>query len=464
MNANSWYNNSRGISRPALQDINPGFTLSGPIFRQRTFFAVAYENDKLADTTLIDTYLPVAGNPRYPLPSPTGSTQTCDGTPTTGVTPCNPTNGAPTAGWVSPYYKLYATPNLSNVVTARFDHRLFKNNDLTLGFQFGLKNNKRTTGVATTRLENAFQAKNINTDAYNLTDNQVFGSNAVNQIRAQWSRYRPSYEAPNPFDPVVLVGYRDPVSNSVKTLIMGNSTTSTLQNFADTRNETRWQIQDSLTYLWGRHSFKMGFDIQDVVSKVIGLGDATGTFNFGSVLDFTNNKINRYRQNFGTSQDVKNRYYGFFFNDEMKPWSNVTVSAGLRYERETAVNDSNNFGPRFAVAWDPFKKGKGVIRFGSGIFYNRVLLRTVGDSIQNGGGTLVSFDTSTIGTSATDPRRSGNLNSPGILATINAIFPGSYPDTAALHAAVQTEYRFLDRERLERRQSASDGGRESEDT
>ena len=31
MNANSWYNNSRRIPRPPLQELNPGFTLSGPV-------------------------------------------------------------------------------------------------------------------------------------------------------------------------------------------------------------------------------------------------------------------------------------------------------------------------------------------------------------------------------------------------------------------------------------------------
>jgi hypothetical protein len=425
MNANTWYNNSRGIPRPALQDINPGFTFSGPIIKQRTFFAFAYENDKLADTTLIDAYLPIVPNSRYPLPvSPTGSTQFCDATGSPAP-PC-----AVGVGAISAYTKLYSTPNLSNVVTARIDHRLFKNNDLTLGFQFGRKNNKRTTGTATSRLENAFQAKNINTEAYNLTDNQVFGANAVNQFRIQWSSYRPSYEAPDALDPVVLVSYRDPIANSVRTLIMGNSTTSTNQNFADTRNETRWQVQESFTYLYGRHTFKMGLDIQDVVSKVTGLGDATGTFNFSSVNAFSNNLVSRYRQNFGTGQDVKNRYYGVFFNDELKPWTNVTVSTGLRYERETAVHDTNNFGPRLGIAWDPFKKGKGVIRAGAGIFYNRVLLRTVGDSIQNSGGTLVSFDTNTIGTSSTDSRRTA------ILGAIQNTFPNSYAGVAALRTLV----------------------------
>jgi hypothetical protein len=439
MNANTWYNNSKGIRRPALQERNPGFTFSGPVKipyifngrKHQTFFAVAYEHNALDDTTLIDAYLPVAGNPRYPLPDPTGTTQYCD-----NVSPAACLGPNPTAAFVSAYNKLYATPNVGDVFTARLDTQLFKNNNFTFGFQFGRKNNQRTSGATVTKLENAFQAKHINTDAYNFTDNHVFGAKAVNQFRAQWSRYEPSFAATNPFDPVVIVGIRDPIAQAVRSLVMGNSTVSAGSNFPDTRNETRWQFQDSLTYLKGMHSFKAGFDMQNVVSKVIGLGDATGTFNFGSALDFDNNKINRYRQNFGTGQDVRNRYYGVFFNDTMRIGSEITLSAGLRYERETAVSDNNNFGPRIGVAWSPFKSGKGVIRFGAGIFYNRVLLRTVGDSIQNTGGNLVNFDTSTIGTSAADPRRSGNTNSPGILATISARFPSSYPNIADLHALV----------------------------
>ena len=433
LNANSWYNNSRNISRVPLQQWNPGFTLSGPIRfpgydgRNRTFFAVAYENDQLADTTLIDTYLPVGANPKYTLPAPTSNTQYCDNASAAACT-----SVPPTAGFISPYNSLYDTPNVSNVFTARIDHKLFKNNELTFGFQFGRKNNKRSNGTATTRLENAFQAKNINTDAYNITDNHVFGATTVNQFRMQWSRYEPSFQAPDPFDPVVLVGYRDPIVNAVRTLIMGNSTTSTSSNFADTRNETRWQFQDSITHVWRNHSFKFGFDLQNVNSKVIGLGDATGTFNFGSALAYTQNQLNRYRQNFGTGQDVENTYYGFFFNDQVQAMPNVTVSYGLRYEKETAVDDSNNFGPRLAVSWDPFKSGRGVVRIGAGIFYNRVLLRTVGDSIQNSGGTLVNMDTNLIGPAATDPRR------PYFFAVLNNQFPTSFATLEAAKAAAAT--------------------------
>ena len=82
-NANSWYNNSRGISRPPLTAFTPGFTLGGPVrlplvdLGNRTFFFVSYENQRLDDTTLIDTYIPVAPNPRFTLPTPSGA-EYCD--------------------------------------------------------------------------------------------------------------------------------------------------------------------------------------------------------------------------------------------------------------------------------------------------------------------------------------------------------------------------------------------------
>jgi len=430
LNANSWYNNSRGFARLPLTDYNPGFTLGGPVVlpfyngHNRTFFFVSYEHDRLLDTTLIDTYIPVVANPRFTLPAPNGTGQFCDaaGSP---PAPC-----AAGVGAISGYSLLLDTPNRSNLLSARIDHRLFEGNEFTFGWQYGRKKNRRTSGASVTRIEDSLQAKNINTDAFNITDNQVFGSNAVNQLRFQWSVYEPSYISENPFDPVVLVGYRNPVTTGVQTLIAGNSTSSTLQNFSDSRKETRYQFQDSVTYLWNSHSFKFGADVNHVNSKATSLADATGTYNFNSVFNYGANVLSRYRQNFGTASDVTNTYWGAFFNDEVRVRPNLTISGGLRFERETAVTDNNNWGPRFGLAWDPFKKGTGVVRLGAGIFYNRVLLRTVGDFIQNSLGGVQSFDSNSIA-------NSGALNGrANVLASIAQDFPNAYTSLDSLRAAI----------------------------
>lgn len=429
LNANTWYNNSRGFARLPLTEYNPGGTFSGPIFKNKTFFATAYEYRKIEDTTFIDTFVPVGANSRYTLPASTGGTQTCDNA---SLATCTAT--PPTAAFVAPYNVLYATPNVSHIVTARIDHKFTDNHDITFGWQFGRLKNRRTVGTSTTRLDDALQARNIDSDGYNFVDNYVFGPNAVNQFKMQYSVLEPSFQTDNPLDPVVLIGYRNPLTGNNQTLIAGNSTASISGDstaFPQNRKEIRWQFLDTFTYIFGNHTLKTGFDIQTINSRALGLGDATGTFNFGNVLSYQQNTLSRYRQNFGTASDVKNKYWGVFINDEIRLRSNITLSAGLRYERETAVDDNNNFAPRFGIAYAPFKDGKGVIRFGAGMFYNRVLLRTVADSIQNNIG-IVPFDSNFIGTAATDTRRVA------ILAAIANNFPNTYPTQTELQTLVGT--------------------------
>ena len=439
LNANSYYNNSRGFPRLPLTEYNPGFTVSGPVIlpfgegksvydgRNKTFFSAAYEYANVLDTTLIDAYVPLVSNPRFTLPVSTGGTPTCD-IATAGACTGNP----PTAAFVAPYSSLVDTPNLRHALVARVDHKLTANNDLTVGFQYGTRNNKRSRFASTTRLDEAIQGVISETKAVNFTDNHIFGANLVNQLRAQYSIFEPSYQTDNPDNSVVLLSIRNPLTNARQTLTAGNSSVSGsgADAFAGAREEIRYQFQDSLTYVFGSHTIKGGFDFQRVNSKAVVLTDSTGTFNFANVLQYQNNTLSRFRQNFGDANAVKNTYYGVFFNDEFKLYPNLTLSYGLRYERETAISDNNNIGPRIGIAWDPFNKGKGVIRFGAGIFYNRVLLRTVADFVQNSTPNLFQFDTNTITTT--------NGAQANVLAAIAQQFPAGYTSADALRNLVTT--------------------------
>src|SRR5258706_305201 len=80
--------------------------------------------------------------------------------------------------------------------------------------------------------------------------------------------------------------------------------------------------------------------------------------------------------------------------DEWRLKPNLVLSYGLRYENETIVIDKNNFAPRVAFSYDPFKTGKTVIRGGAGVFYNRALLRTIDDFTL--GKQQLFFDTDTL--------------------------------------------------------------------
>lgn len=445
LNANTFFNNRRKFSpifpavlpdtnrlynRLPFTEYNPGFTLSGPIVlpkiyngRNKTFFSIAYEYLNLQDTTFINTYVPLAANPLFPLPQPNGN---CP------VAICVDATSSPAVG-IAPYTALYATPNLNNIFTAKIDQIISDKNNFTVGYQMGRRKNRRTTAAATTRLDDALQARTTDSDAINFTNNYVFNARLVNQFRFQYSIFEPSFQTDLPDAPVVLIGYRNPETGGSQTLTAGNSTSSggTNDTFPQNRRETRFQFQDSLTYVLGGHTLKFGADIQTIRSKAKELSDATGTFNFANVGAFQQNTLSRFRLNFGTGSDVKNTYWSGFFNDEFKLKRNLTVNFGVRYERETSIDDKNNFGPRIGVAWSPFKNDKAVIRLGGGIFYNRTLLRTIADFIQNSNG-IIPFDTSTIGTSAADTRRIA------ILAAIARQFPNSFATEAELRTIVSS--------------------------
>ncbi|MCA1588939.1 MAG: TonB-dependent receptor [Acidobacteria bacterium] len=372
LNANTYNNNRRNISRPPFTEYNPGFTLSGPIplgyFKDKTFFFTSYEYNNLSDTTLIDTVVPVAQNPNFALPAPTNiNNQRRDISNAD-----NPANA-----FIAPYIVSLNTPSRNHIFTQRIDHNFTDKHGLTFSYQFGRLMNFRQYLGSTRVLEDAIQGRTRDNDAFYVTDNYVINSKAVNQFKFQYSNFKPGFAAENPDDPVVLIRVRDTATleNRSGTLTAGNSTA----NFASTRREKRYQFQDTLNYVVGAHTLKVGADVQLIESENLALGDATGTFNFDSVADFLASRVIRFRQNFGTNSVQDNTYYGLFLQDEWRFNRRLTISAGLRYERETIVDDKNNFGPRVGLAYSPFGDNKTVVRLGAGIFYNRALLRTLDD-------------------------------------------------------------------------------------
>jgi hypothetical protein len=93
----------------------------------------------------------------------------------------------------------------------------------------------------------------------------------------------------------------------------------------------------------------------------------------------------------GGGQGPDNRI-SWYFGDSWKARSNLTVTYGVRYVRDTGRTDSNlgplpvlnqlspglgntvnqpndNFGPQVGLTWDPTKKGKTVFRAGIGLYY-----------------------------------------------------------------------------------------------
>jgi hypothetical protein len=404
LNANTWSNNKRGIPRYPFQQHVPGFTLGGPVpigyFDKKTSFYTSYEYDYIFDTTITDTWIPIAENPDFPLPEPTSNETIID-------------FGSPLGRFVDGS----DTPRRAHRLTARIDHNFNEKNSLTFSYQFGKTNDLRQFNGAN-RLAESLIGKKTSTNAFNVVDNHVFSSKAVNQLRFQFSSLKPDFVSPGQeSNPVVIISFREPGLTFNTSLVAGSSTLGT-----SARDEQRTQIQDTFTYLAGDHTMRTGFDYQRIDSTFIDLSDASGTFNFqdpvqtttvvqcrlnqsappsssnrvrGGVNSFPRSCVGRYRHNFFTDSNLINNYFGVFGQDDWRIRERLTMSFGLRYERESIIDDNDNIGPRLAFAWAPFKNNKGVIRAGAGIFYNRVLLRTV-DDYERGLNEIV-FDTNRVG-------------------------------------------------------------------
>ncbi len=360
LNANSFRNNSVGLTRLPLQDHVMGFTLSGPIRNESVFFA-SYEFSKVLDSALIDTLVPVQQNPLFPLPRPTNPE----------LARLEDVNSPALAAEVAPFISPVNTPLKNESFIARVDHPFSAVHNVSVVYQAGRLLNLRQFGGGN-RLAEALQGRRRNSDAISVSDNYVFSDRVVNQLRMQYSRLAPSFEAQAAGKPVVLIALNDPSISG--TLVAGSSTSG-----GSDRQENRVQIQNILSLVSGNHSAKLGVDVHHVRSTFIDLTDLTGTFNFASAGDFLANRPSRFRQNFQSRSTQTNSYVSFFVQDEWQALPQLLVSYGVRYERETILRDRNNFGPRFSVAYSPFESGKLVVRFGSGIFFNRALLRTIDD-------------------------------------------------------------------------------------
>src|SRR6185369_14174875 len=263
LNANTFHNNSLGLSRLPLQEHAGGFSVGGPVFRgsrgesarnrKSTVFFVAYERSHTLDSALVDTLVPVGQNELYSLPAPTHSQQRRveDVEPPARTTE------------IAPFIASLSTPLKNTSLTARVDHQFSETHNASFVYQSGRLANLRQFGGGN-RLADALQARNRSSDALSFSDNLVLSSRVVNQLRFQYSRLAPSFKTRAAGTPVVLITLNDPLTKEdperrTGTLIAGSSTLG-----GSDRQEQRAQLQQILSFISGNHSLKFVADLHYV--------------------------------------------------------------------------------------------------------------------------------------------------------------------------------------------------------
>jgi hypothetical protein len=165
--------------------------------------------------------------------------------------------------------------------------------------------------------------------------------------------------------------------------------------FSNRRPQHSIGYTDTLSWVKGRHTLHFGFDARHNVTH--DALDPQYFLAFDTITNLENNVGIQVSTLGHTMVGVSNTNYGAFVQDDIRLTPRFTVNLGLRYEYNSVLQgdqignfdvatlsllpegaglynpDRNNFAPRVGFSWDPFGKGKTVVRGGAGIFYNPLL-------------------------------------------------------------------------------------------
>ena len=225
-----------------------------------------------------------------------------------------------------------------------------------------------------------------------FTDAWSVSSRVINDFRASYSRLA----GPNSLTPAAFANFPNVEIDEFGSNVGPYS----LAPQGYTQNV--YQLSDAVTYVRGKHSFKVGIEGRDYIAPTNVLQRARGEWDYNSLNTFINDQVpdglNGALRGAGSgfvADNYKSLYW--FVQDDWKIMPRLTLNLGLRYEYTSvprdegkqALNsiaddpalglifrkprpDKNNFGPHVGFAYDPTGSGKWSIRGGGQIAYDVV--------------------------------------------------------------------------------------------
>jgi len=155
------------------------------------------------------------------------------------------------------------------------------------------------------------------------------------------------------------------------------------------------QLSDTLSWAHGRHSVRVGGSLARHSSG--GTGNepgfaVLGTFTFLAATtappdQLTLAQVQQYTEpvSYGVTSYELNQWLGAVFaQDSIRVGRDLTVDAGIRYDRQTLTDATNDFAPRLGLAWHPAGDSRTVVRGGYGLYYTQIRSNLVAGSLLNG--------------------------------------------------------------------------------
>lgn len=233
-----------------------------------------------------------------------------------------------------------------------------------------------------------------------FTEDHVFGPSLTNTVRLGFNRIHLTF-TPNALDDPAAFNIDLPAGAPVASGLPFINVGGALGFAGPTgepqgRGDTTVVLNDSLSWLRGRHTLTFGGEMRRAYNNNIALNIGSLTYNqtgSGATLvtamqNFLNDSASAFTVQLGSGNDkILQPSYDGFAQDSFKWRPNFTINLGLRYAWNSSPSEANgqftqfdpttgtlvpasqpyhtnnkNFQPRIGFAWDPFKDGKTSVR------------------------------------------------------------------------------------------------------
>ncbi|HMC77081.1 MAG TPA: TonB-dependent receptor, partial [Vicinamibacterales bacterium] len=164
----------------------------------------------------------------------------------------------------------------------------------------------------------------------------------------------------------------------------------------------QFQFADTISWSRGAHNLRFGGSVLRHTSGGTGSepGQATlGTFTFLNTTtapfeQLTIADVQQYTEpvSYGiTSYELSQWMSVGFLQDRWRVRDDLSIDAGLRYDRQTLTTDSNNFAPRLGFAWHPGGGSKNVVRGGYAMYYTQIRANALASALTGGLDGIVTY-------------------------------------------------------------------------
>ncbi len=457
LNANDFFANLTGAPVPVLKRNQFGVTLGGPVVipklvhgKDKFFFFFGYQGQRQISTSigsLTPTYTPaeiggdfshavnggpdpvvaafLQANPYYQgnaalaakaIINPATLSPVFLNYVNAGLIPTSPT------GVFLPQLNV---PNNADEFTGKFD--ILPSTADHISVLLGHNQNPYNAslgGAFTSGANVGFPSTNILTSGLiSVSYTKTITPSLLNEARASVNRFGQVLNTPGATQPhsnALGVDINSDAPNGPSVISLANGPTIGFNGNEGTKEDNTYSYADTLTWIKGKHTFRGGVSFAAAQENSHYEYYINGQFNFygpytyigsgNALADFEFGLPDEYFQYPSAYNNMRQKQFAAFFQDEWKVTPRLLLTLGMRYEYSTPQRDTlgrsfslipgeqsqrftgapvgavfpgdpgapsglyfpdkTNFSPRLGFAWDPFGKAKTSIRGGFGMFYS----------------------------------------------------------------------------------------------